>query len=128
MHQHASSTALWRAMHDAIAELLQPRSDRARAQIDRIQPRAALRGVFRYVLFQARDVCLVCWRANQGQLGHVESRRYSSGYTDPKEPHASLRRSSAAVFLEQTRNLDCRHDAHSKSHVQVVLPHLQQCV
>ena len=32
----------------------------ARAQIDRIQPRAALRGVFRCVLFQARDVCLVC--------------------------------------------------------------------
>ena len=56
MHQHVSNTALWRAMHDAIAELLQPRSDRARAQIDRTQPRAALGGVLQYALLQPRDL------------------------------------------------------------------------
>ena len=37
-------------------ELLQPRSDRARAQIDRTQPRAALGGPLQYALLQARDV------------------------------------------------------------------------
>ena len=65
-HQDATDTPA-RLEYSALAcyarrnvVLLQPRSDRARAQIDRIQPRAALRGVFRCVLFQARDVCLVC--------------------------------------------------------------------
>ena len=54
IHQHASSTALWRAMHDVV--LLQPRSDRARAQIDRIRPRAALRGVLQYTLSPFHDL------------------------------------------------------------------------
>ena len=58
--------------------------------------------VFKYALLQARDLGLVSL-SDQGQLGHLESRRYSSGYTDPKEPHALLRRSSVAVFLIRKR-------------------------
>ena len=61
-HQDATDTPA-RLEYSALAcyarrnvVLLQPRSDRARAQIHRTQPRPALRGVFQCALLQSRDV------------------------------------------------------------------------